>query len=72
MPDGGERGFDRVARTNMYPVLGREVIERKQCLAVLGQALGRFGVLRPEGGDESIECDFGIGAISAATPPPSN
>ena len=30
----------------MIPMLGRELIERKQCLAILGQALDRLVVFR--------------------------
>ena len=41
MPDGGESALDRVRGSDVFPVLGREVIERQQLGAVLGQAFRR-------------------------------
>jgi len=55
MAHRGERRLDGIAGTDVNPMLGRKVIERKQCLSILGQALGRFGVLRLIGGDKAIE-----------------
>ncbi len=40
MTHGGKRAFDRVRGSHMLPMLGREVIEGQQDLAVFGQALG--------------------------------
>ena len=39
-----ERAFDRVGRAQMLPVLGGEVVEGEQRVAILGQALDRLVV----------------------------
>ncbi len=39
--NGGERRFDRVGRSQVRPVPGREVVEREQHVAVLSQTLAR-------------------------------
>ena len=47
MTDGGKGALDRVAGADVLPVLGREVVESEQRVAVLGQAIGGlvvFGV----------------------------
>ena len=49
----------------MLPVLGREVIEHQQCVAVFGQALGGLGVLQfvalDEGTEGRLRSDLGVG-----------
>ena len=37
---GGEGAFDGVRRAQVFPVLGREVVERQQRVAILAQAFG--------------------------------
>lgn len=46
MPDGGEDAFDRVRRSEMIPMLGREVEEGQQRLAVPGQAVDGLRISR--------------------------
>ena len=43
--DGRERALDRVGRSQVFPVLGREVIECQKCSAILAQAFGSLVVL---------------------------
>src|SRR5690349_24770943 len=45
MPHGGEGAFNGVAGPQVLPMLGREVVERQQGLAVLRQAVHRLVVL---------------------------
>jgi hypothetical protein len=52
---GGERAFDDIGRAQMLPVLGREVVEGEQRVAILDQALGRLVVFDAPGFDEGIE-----------------
>jgi hypothetical protein len=40
VPDGREGAFNGVRRSQVLPVLGWEVVERQQRIAVLGQAIG--------------------------------
>ena len=58
--DGGEGGLDGVDGAEVDPLLGREVVEGEQAVAVLDQAVHRLGVLGLENGDEVIE---GIGGL---------
>ena len=51
----GERAFDDVRRAQMLPVLGREVVEGEQRVAILDQALDRLVVFDAPGFDEDIE-----------------
>lgn len=44
-PHGGEGDLDRVGGPQVSPVLGREVVEGEQHVAVLGQALRGHGIL---------------------------
>ena len=53
--DGGERAFDRVGGSQVDPVLGREVVEGEQHVAILRQALGGLGILGLVGLQEQIE-----------------
>jgi hypothetical protein len=55
--DGRERAFDGVRRTQMLPVLSRKVVEGKQRIAVLGQALHRLFVFGAPGLDKGVERD---------------
>ena len=41
MADRRERAFDDIGRAQMLPVLGREIVEGEQRLAILDQALDR-------------------------------
>ena len=50
-----ERAFDDVGRAQMLPVLGREVVEGEQRVAILDQALDRLVVFDAPGFDEGIE-----------------
>src|SRR4051794_10461314 len=47
VPHGREDAFDGVRGSQVIPVLGREVVEGQQGLAILPQALDCPGVLRP-------------------------
>ncbi len=53
--DGRERAFDYVGRAQMLPVLGREVVEGQQRVAILGQAFHRLVVFDAPGLDEGVE-----------------
>src|SRR5580704_5882 len=44
----------------MLPVLGGEIVERQQRVAILGQAIGRFVVFDPVGFDKGFQCRNGI------------
>ena len=44
MPDGRKGAFNGVGRSQVLPVLGGEIVERQQRVAILGQAFGRFVV----------------------------
>ena len=52
---GGKRRFDRIGRANVASVLGREIIKCQDHLAILGQALGRLGILRFIDGNEQVK-----------------
>jgi hypothetical protein len=54
-PHRGERAFDDVRRAQMLPVLGREVVEGEQRVAILDQALDRLVVFDASGLDEGVE-----------------
>src|SRR5215470_10480235 len=57
---GCERAFDRVRGSQVLPVLGGEVVESQQRIAILGQAFGGFLVLDLVALDESIECSLSV------------
>jgi hypothetical protein len=44
VPHGRKRAFNWIGGSQMLPVLGREVVERQQCVAIFGEALGGLGV----------------------------
>jgi len=44
----------------VLPVLGREVVEGEQRVAILDQALDRLAVFDDPGLDERVECDEGL------------
>jgi hypothetical protein len=46
--DCGGRAFDRIRRSDVTPVLRREVVECEQFVAVFRQSLGGLKVLRIE------------------------
>jgi len=50
----GERAFDDVRRAQVLPVLGREVVEGEQRVAILDQALDRLVVFDAPGLDEGV------------------
>ena len=60
--DGSEDAFDGVGRPDMPPVLGREVVEGQQGVAVLCQAGDGLGVFCVVLGGESIHRPLGLGA----------
>ena len=64
--DRGERAFDGVGRPQVAPVLGGEVVERQQLVAIFLQAFARLGVLRGVLFQEVIEC---LGRRSRASRP---
>src|ERR1700693_4988953 len=53
--DGRERAFDDVGRSQMLPMLGREVVEGEQRLTILDQALDGLVVFDAPGFDEGVE-----------------
>ncbi len=53
--DRRERAFDDVGRAQMLPVLGREVVEGQQRIAILDQALDSLVVLDAPGFDEGVK-----------------
>ena len=61
VPDGGEGAFDRVRRSDVLPVLGREVVEGEQISAVLGQAFDGTVIFHAVSLDEEIEGGIGPG-----------
>src|SRR5947207_1268672 len=60
MTDGCEGALDRVGRSQVLPVLGGEVVEGEQHVAVLGQAFDRLVVLRVVDFCECIEGGLGV------------
>jgi len=44
VPHGRKRAFNWIGGSQMLPVLGREVVEQQQCVAIFGEALGGLGV----------------------------
>jgi hypothetical protein len=53
--DRSERAFDDVGRSQMLPVLGREIVEGEQRLAILDQAFHRLVLFDAPGFDEDVE-----------------
>jgi hypothetical protein len=51
----GERAFDDVRRARVLPVLGREVVEGEQRVAILDRSLDRLVVFDAPGLDEGVE-----------------
>src|SRR5262249_3376313 len=54
-PHRGERAFDDLRVAPLLPVLGREVVEGEQRVAILDQALDRLVVFDAPGLDEGVE-----------------
>src|SRR5262245_3101942 len=52
---GRERAFDDVRRPQVFPVLGWEVVEGEERIAILDKAFGRFLVFDAPSLDEGIE-----------------
>ncbi len=59
-PYRGEGALDGVCCSDVFPVLGREVVESQQAFTVLGEALDGLVVFRAIGIDEEIEGSFGV------------
>jgi hypothetical protein len=55
MTDGSKGALDGIASADMLPMLSREIIERQQRLAVFGQTISSFIVLRAILGQEAVE-----------------
>jgi len=64
-PNRRECRFDRIGRSQVGPVLGREVIEAQQLLAILPQAFARFLILGVVFFQEVIECCLGGGIVKS-------
>src|SRR5207245_117321 len=60
VPDGRKGAFNGVRRSQVLPVLGREVVERQQRIAVLGQAIGSSLVFDLVGFDKGFQGGNGI------------
>lgn len=58
--DGGEGGFDRIGRSDMDPVLGREVVEREKNIFVLPQTFTGPGELFLIEGEEGVVDNKGL------------
>src|SRR5215475_13606711 len=56
---GGEGAFDGVGRPQVFPVLGREVVESEQRVSILAQAVGRLLVSQRVALDEGVERQLG-------------
>src|SRR5438477_1171967 len=61
MAHGGEGAFDGIGRSQVFPVLGREVVESEQRVSILAQAVGRLRVFQRVALDEDVECQLGGG-----------
>ena len=59
-PHGGERALDGVGGPQVNPVLGREVVERQEHVAIFLQAFDRFGVLGTIRFQEGVEGLLGL------------
>ena len=59
MPNSRERALDRVCGSQVLPVLGGEIVEGEERVAVLGEAFDGFVVLNAIGFDERIQCNLG-------------
>ena len=59
-PNRRECRFDGIGRSQVPPVLGREVIEGQQLLAILPQTFARFLILGVVFFQEVIECCLGV------------
>src|SRR3954470_10892376 len=55
MANSGKGALDRIRRAQMLPMLGGEIVEREQRLAILDQTFGGFLVLDAPGLDKCIE-----------------
>ena len=58
--DCGKDAFNRVCRADVLPMLGLEVVERQQHVAILGQLLDRPLVFDAVGFNEQIEGRIGL------------
>src|SRR3954466_3239711 len=60
VPHGGKGALDRVRGPQVFPVLGGEIVEGEQGMAVLRQARGGLIVFQLVGGDEGVERGLGV------------
>jgi hypothetical protein len=58
-----ERAFDDVGRAQMPPVLGREVVEGEQRVAILDQALTALSYLTPQVSTKAASASVLVSAI---------
>ena len=56
----GERAFDRIRAPQVLPMLGWEVVEGEQRIAILGQAFDRLVVFRRVAVREGVESRDGL------------
>ena len=62
MARGGKGAFNRVRGAQVLPMRGRKVVAGKQCIAVLGQALGGLLVLQCVSLIEGVEGGLRLGS----------
>src|SRR5688500_8281032 len=60
MPDGGKRALDWIGGAQVLPMLGGEVIEREQRIAILDEAFDGLFVFEAVGRDERIACGLSV------------
>jgi hypothetical protein len=60
VPHGGEGAFDGVGRPQVFPVLGREVVESEQRVSILARAVGRLLVFQRVALDEGAASFAGL------------
>ena len=60
MSDGGEGAFDWVRRSDMFPMLGWDVIEGQEYVTIFGQFPHGFIVFHAVGCDEEVKSGLGI------------
>ena len=60
MAHGGEGAFDEICGPQVLPVLGREIVEREQRLAILLKTFGSLVVFDLVALDEGVESNVRI------------
>ena len=51
---GSEGAFNGIGRSQVFPVLGREVVESQQCVSILSEAVGRLLIFGRVALDEGV------------------